>query len=385
MSSRNRRIETRLIHSGEPRPLIEGAVSLPIFQSSTFEYAGQDSYDDLKYIRLNNTPNHRALGEKLAALEGAESAVVTASGMAAITTVLLSLLRSGDHFLAQDCLYGGTHEFITRDMPAFGITVDFIDADRPETWAGQLRPTTRLIYVETITNPLMHVGDLAAVSAFAREHGLVSVIDNTFASPVNFQPISHGYDLSIHSCTKYLNGHSDIVAGAIIGSREKVAAITHFLNHLGGSLDPHACFLLHRGIKTLGVRMGWQNTSALAVARFLENHPRVLRVNYPGLESHPAFERAATLLNGSGGMISFEIRGGVEAAERFMEKCKIPIVAPSLGGVESLITRPATTSHAGMAPEERRKIGISDELIRLSIGLEATEDLIEDFDRALGE
>ena len=383
MTKDGQRIETQLIHAGEPRPLICGAVSLPIFQSSTFEYAGQGDYHELKYIRLNNTPNHAALGAKLAAVEGAEAGLVTASGMAAITAVLLTLLKSGDHFLAQDCLYGGTHDFITQDLPAFGIEVDFIDADKPGTWADLLRPTTRLVYVETITNPLMQVADLEAVAAFARKHRLVSVIDNTFASPVNFRPPEHGFGLCLHSGTKYLNGHSDIVAGAVVGAEPLVAQITRTLNHLGGALDPHACFLLHRGLKTLAVRMRWQNDSALAVARFLSGHQKVRRVNYPGLETHPAHGRAARLFAGAGGMISFEVDGGVAAAERFMERCRLPVIAPSLGGVESLITRPATTSHAGMAPDERRKLGIADELIRLSVGLEAPEDLIADFDQAL--
>jgi cystathionine beta-lyase/cystathionine gamma-synthase len=383
MTKDGQRIETQLIHAGEPRPMICGAVSLPIFQSSTFEYAGQGDYHDLKYIRLNNTPNHMALGAKLAAVEGAEAGLVTASGMAAISAVLLTLLKSGDHFLAQDCLYGGTHDFITQDLPSFGIEVDFIDADNPDTWAACLRPTTRLVYVETITNPLMQVADLEAVAAFAREHRLVSVVDNTFASPFNFRPPEHGFDLSLHSGTKYLNGHTDIVAGAVVGAASLVAEITRTLNHLGGALDPHACFLLHRGLKTLAVRMRWQNDSALSIARFLAGHPTVRRVNYPGLEAHPAFSRAARLFAGAGGMISFEVEGGVAAAERFMERCRLPVSAPSLGGPESLITRPATTSHAGMAPEERRKLGIADELIRLSVGLEAPEDLIADFDQAL--
>ncbi len=377
------RIDTRLIHAGEPRPLIGGAVSLPIFQSSTFAYAGQGDYHDLKYIRLNNTPNHRALGEKLAALEGAAAGLVTASGMAAISAVLLTLLKSGDHLLAQDCLYGGTHDFITGDLPGLGISADFIDAERPETWADRLRPNTRIVYVETITNPLMQVADLEAVAAFAREKGLVSVIDNTFASPFNFRPPEHGFTLSVHSASKYLNGHTDIVAGAVIGPEDLVGEITRTLNHLGGSLDPHACFLLHRGLKTLAVRMRHQNESALAIARFLETHEKIRRVNYPGLESSSSFDRAQRLFAGAGGMISFEVDGGVDAADRFMQRLRLPVSAPSLGGVESLITRPATTSHAGMAPEERRKLGIADGLIRLSVGLEAAQDLIADLSQAL--
>ncbi len=383
MTEQNMKFETKLIHAGEPEPRVNGAVSLPIFQSSTFEYAGQDSYHDLRYIRLNNTPNHLALHSKLAALEGGQAALVTASGMAAISTTLLSLLSPGDHFLAQDTLYGGTHSLITQDLAAMDIAVDFIGGDDSASWEAKLRPETRLIYVETITNPLMQVADLEAVSQFAQAYGLISLIDNTFASPVNFRPLEWGFDLSLHSGTKYLNGHSDIVAGAVIGRADLVKKITHKLNHLGGTLDPHACFLLHRGMKTLAVRVRYQNESALQIARFLESQPAVARVNYPGLESHPGHQRASKLFEGFGGMLSFELKGGVEQAQRLMRRLRYPISAPSLGGVETLITRPATTSHSGMSHQEREALGIVEALIRLSVGLEATQDLIEDFDQAL--
>ena len=383
MTKKYERIETKLIHAGEPDPRVLGAVSMPIFQSAMFEYKGEKSYHDLKYIRLNNTPNHTALHEKLAALENGETALVTASGMAAISTSLLAILSAGDHLLAQDCLYGGTHDFLTRDLPAMGITYDFIDGNDPDSWKAKLRPSTRAIYVETMTNPLLQVADLRAVVSFARAHDLVSMIDNTFASPINFRPAEIGFDLSLHSCTKYLNGHSDIVAGAIIGRSRFVEKITHKLNHLGGSLDPHACFLLHRGMKTLAVRMRYQNESALEIARFLDSHQAVAQVNYPGLEHHPGHQRAKELFEGFSGMLSFELKGGMQAAERFMEKTTLPVIAPSLGGIETLLTRPATTSHSGMPPEERRRLGISDGLIRLSVGIEAPEDLIADFAQAL--
>jgi cystathionine beta-lyase/cystathionine gamma-synthase len=377
------RLETKLIHAGAPENPIEGAVSMPVFQSSTFLYCGQGSYHDLKYIRLNNTPNHVLLHRKLAALENAEAALVTASGMAAISAVFLAFLSPGDHFLAQECLYGGTHGFITKDLAGLGISCDFFDGDDPDSWENLLRRETRVMYVETMTNPLLGVADLQAVADFSKAHGLISIIDNTFASPVNFRPPEWGYDLSLHSGTKYLNGHSDIVAGAVIGRGELVEKVTHTLNHLGGSLDPHACFLLDRGLKTLAVRMRYQNDSALEIARFLEAHPKIENVNYPGLESHPRHQRARDLFDGFSGMLSFEMTGGVEAAERFIGNVKIPFVAPSLGGVESLITRPATTSHSGMPPRDREALGISDTLIRFSVGLEATDDLIADFDQAL--
>ena len=377
------RIDTRLIHAGEPETRICGAVSLPVFQSSTFEYAGQSSYDDLKYIRMNNTPNHEVLHKKLAALENAGAALVTASGMAAITTTLLALFSPGDHILVQNCLYGGTQDFIVSDFAPLGFQFDFFDADDPASWTALIKPNTRGLYAETITNPLIQVGDLKALAGFATANGLISMIDNTFATPVNFRPAEWGYDISLHSCTKYLNGHSDIVAGAVIGKDALLKKIAHKLIHLGGSLDPHACFLLHRGMKTLALRVRHQNRSAQAIAETLAAHPAVDRVNYPGLPDHPGHGRARELLEGFGGMVSFELKGGLDAAERFMQRVTVPIIAPSLGGVETLVTRPATTSHAGMSAEERQAAGISDSLVRLSVGIEDTQDLIDDFKNAL--
>lgn len=383
MARVNQNVKTTLIHTGEPQPRIQGAVTMPIFQSATYEYAGEASYHDVRYVRLNNTPNHIALHEKLAALENAEAALVTASGMAAISTSLLTVLSRGDHLLAQDCLYGGTFDFVVKDLPELGITFDFINGYDPGSWAAKLKPNTKAIYVETMANPLLDVPDLEAVVEFAREHGLVSLIDNTFASPINFRPPEWGFDLSFHSCTKYMNGHSDVAAGAVIGRTSLVEQVTHKLNHLGGTLDPHACFLLHRGMKTLALRLEQQNGSARAIAAFLEAHPAVSRVNHPGLKNHPGHAVASRLFDGYGGMLSFELRNGVEAAERFFEKARIPVVAPSLGGLETLLTRPATTSHAGLTPEERQAMGISDGLVRVSVGIEHTDDLIEDFDQAL--
>ncbi len=376
-------IETKLIHAGEIEPRFGGAVSMPIFQSANFEYAGESSYNEIKYIRLNNTPNHQVLHKKLAALENAESALVAASGMAAITTSLLTVLSSGDHLLIQNSLYGGTHDFVTKDFSSFGIEYDFVNGDDPHSWETKLRPNTKAIYVETMTNPLMEVPNLIEVVHFAKRNRLISLIDNTFASPMNFRPFDWGFDLSLHSCTKYLNGHSDIVAGAVIGPADLIEKIKHKLDHLGGTLDPHACFLLHRGIKTLSVRVKHQNESALKMAQFLEKHPLVAKVNYPGLETHPRHLRAVKLFDGFSGMLSFEVKGGVEMAQKFIQNVKLPIEAASLGGVESLVTRPATTSHSGLSPEDRKKNGITDSLIRVSIGIEATEDLIEDFKQAL--
>ncbi|MFQ6677153.1 MAG: trans-sulfuration enzyme family protein [Fidelibacterota bacterium] len=377
-------IETKLIHAGEPKKKFGNAVNMPIFQSSTFEYSGQGNYDEIKYIRLNNTPNHIVLHEKLAALENGEDALVTSSGMAAISASLLTFLKSGDHFLAHETLYGGTHTFITKDLLDLGIECDFIDASNPKGWKEKLRPETKLIYVESITNPLLDVLELNEVIIFAKKHNLLSLIDNTFATPINYRPIEHGFDLSIHSATKYLNGHTDIVAGAVIGSSDLVSKVKHKLNHLGGSLDPNACFLMHRGLKTLSLRMERQNNNSLTIANFLEKHARIRKVNHPGLESNASHFRAKKYLNGFGGMVSFEIDGNVEEADKFISKLSLFINAPSLGGVESLITRPAQTSHSGMSKEDREASGINDELIRMSIGIEAVDDLITAIDNALG-
>ena len=322
-----KRLETNLIHAGEPHPRIAGAVEMPIFQSAMFEYAGETSYHDLGYIRLNNTPNPKALHEKLAVLEGAEAALVTASGMAAISTTLFTVLSAGDHILAQSVLYGGTHDLLTRDFEKFGLTYDFIDADDASSWQSKLRPNTKAIYVEAMTNPLLNVADLRSVVTFARQHGLISIIDNTFATPVNFQPVKAGFDLCLHSATKHLNGHADIVGGAIAGRADWIEKIRHKLNHLGGCMDPHAAFLLNRGLKTLALRVRYQNQSALRIAQFLRSHAGVARVNYAGLEDHPRHARAQELFSGYGGVLSFELRGTEEDADAFMARTTIPVLS----------------------------------------------------------
>jgi cystathionine beta-lyase/cystathionine gamma-synthase len=383
MTASYKHIETQLVHAGEPLPRIGGAVEMPIFQSATYEYQGEESYHDLRYLRTNNTPSQLALHGKIAALESAEAALVSASGMAAISTTLLTVLSSGDHLLAQSCLYGGTHDLITCELPKLGISADFIDAQRPDSWAALLRPTTRAMYVESMTNPLLEVADLEGVVRFARAHRLVSIIDNTLATPVNFRPLELGFDLSVHSATKYLNGHSDIVAGAVAGAAATIERIRHRANHLGGCLDPHAAFLLKRGLKTLALRVRFQNESTLRIAQFLETHPQVARVNYAGLESHPQQQRARRLFTGFGGLLSFELEGAASRAEEFAQRVRIPTVAPSLGGVHTLLTRPATTSHAGLSRADRERLGIGEGLLRLSVGIESTEDLLEDFRQAL--
>jgi cystathionine beta-lyase/cystathionine gamma-synthase len=385
MDADSESMDTLAVHGGERRPGPEGSVVYPIYQGTVYSIEPGTEYHDIPYLRLNSTPSQRYLHDKLAALEGAQAAVATASGMAAITTTLLSVLRAGDHLLASDCLYGGTHDFLTRHAEDLGWRYSFVDVHRPEAWAAARTPQTRVFLAETITNPLMRVGLLRDIADFARREGLLSVIDNTFASPVNFRPLRAGFDLCVHSATKYLGGHSDLVAGAVMGRADLVDRVRRTLNLYGGSLDPHSGFLLARGIKTLALRVRAQNANALALASFLAGHPQVAAVNYPGLTAHPDHRHAAGLLSGFGGMLSLRLHGGETAAQALLEAVRLPYVAPSLGGVETLITRPATSSHAGMSPEDLDRLGITPDLIRVSCGIEAAEDLIADFDQGLAK
>jgi cystathionine beta-lyase/cystathionine gamma-synthase len=303
--------------------------------------------------------------------------------MAAISAALLTFLSTGDHLLVQDCLYGGTTSLLNHELSRMGISHTPLDPQNPDSWEDLIQPTTRLVYVESLTNPLLQVADLEAVVAFARDHDLISVIDNTFASPVNFRPAELGFDLVLESATKYLNGHTDICAGVVAGARESVFNIKVTLDHLGGVLDSHACFLLERGLKTLPIRVRAQNESAQVIAEYLAGHPRVQRVNYPGLDHHAQHERASRLFDGFGGMLSFELVGGAVAAESFLNRVTVPAHAASLGGTESLIVRPAAATHGGVDPEERARSGITEGLIRFSVGLEDLDDLLADLAAAL--
>jgi len=285
--------------------------------------------------------------------------------------------------MMQDSLYGGTQAFLTEDGPALGLSLSSFDASKPASWEAHVTPKTRMIYVESISNPLLRIPQLAEVVRFARRHGLVACIDNTFATPINFRPIAFGFDVVIHSASKYLNGHADICAGVVAGRREVIEKVRAKVTHLGGALDPHAAWLLHRALKTLAIRVDRQNRSAETIARFLAAHPAVARVIYPGLETHPQYAQARELFSGFGGMISFEPIGGVPAAERLLERLAIISIAPSLGGVESNITRPAATTHLGVSADERQRMGIGDALLRLSIGLEDPDDLIVDLSEGL--
>ena len=378
-------IETVAVHGGERRPGPEGSAVFPIYQSTVYSMGPGTAYHDIPYIRLNSTPSQRYLHDKLAALEGAEAALATSSGMAAVTTTLLSTLRAGDHLLAGDSLYGGTHDFLTQHSEDLGWRCTFVDVNRPETWAAARTRQTKVFLVETITNPMVRVGLLDEVVTFGRREGLLTVIDNTFATPVNFRPLAAGFDLCFHSATKYLGGHSDLVAGCVMGSAGLVKRVRRTLNHFGGSLDPHTGFLLARGVKTLALRVRAQNENAMALARFLAGHPAVAAVHYPGLASHPDHAHAAKLLSGFGGMLSLRLRGGEEAAEALLGAVQLAYPAVSLGGVETLITRPATSTHAGMRPEDRERLGITSDLVRVSCGIEAQQDLIADFGQALAK
>ncbi len=375
--------QTNSIHAGEKRPGLEGAVGMPIFQNSTYEVSGAKSYDSVRYTRLSNTPNHLALAEKLSALERCEEALVTASGMAAITTALLALVPKGGHLVAQSALYGGTHAFLTEDFETLGRTYSTFDID---DLAGLERELTRkptVLYVEAISNPLMKIPDLAKIVELGKKAGALLVIDNTFCSPYLFNPSQLGFDLVLHSATKYLNGHSDVIAGVVAGKKALVDKTRLLLNHLGGSLDSHSCFLLNRGIKTLAARMKMHEENAMALAEALTASPKCKNVRYPGLTSHPHHQRAREYFRGFGGMIAFEYAGTAQETDQFLSRLRIPFVAPSLGSVESLVTRPVTTSHSAIAPADRVKLGVLDNLVRVSVGLEDKNDLIADFLQAL--
>ncbi len=373
-------LDTRALHHGEPDPRLEGAVTFPIFQSSTFTH--EDPEADARYVRYNNTPNHEVLHEKLASLTNAEQALVTASGMAAITATLLALLDAGDHLVAPQSLYGGTLDFLDDFLPRFDVEYTPLPDGGPDAWTEVVNPSTTLLYTESITNPRLEVPDLEAMAAFAEAHELVAVIDSTFASPINLQPTALGFDVVLHSATKYLGGHSDLAAGVVAGPSAFLSPIRTTCKMLGGMLDPHACFLLHRSLKTLGVRVRQQNETAHALAEALEAHPAVETVLYPGLPSHPDHERARNLLSGYGGMVSFTLASDVDV-EAFFDALTLPIRAPSLGGVESLVTQPIHTSHANVDPAVRAELGITEHFVRLSVGLEGTDDLRSDIEHAL--
>ena len=373
--------DSLLIHgSDEAHGFAEGAVNNPIYQSSVFE---SYTYEDVRYIRFNNTPNQQELEHKMANIEGTETAAVGGSGMAVISAALLTLLQPGDRLLAQRVLYGGTLTFLKNELEPLGITVDFVDGSTPDEWQQALTQDTKAFYCESITNPLIEVADLESISQFCTTHNLVSIVDNTFATPINLIPQTLGFDITLHSATKFLNGFSDISAGAIAGKKKHIDPIRAKIKQYGAPLDPHSCYLLNRGLKTLSLRIKKHNQNALEVANYLESHNGVRRVRYPGLASHPQHKTAQKLFDGYGGMLSFELDGDGTQADSVIKKMKMITAAPSLGGVESLVMRPAAISHSVIPKPEREKMGIKDELIRLSIGIEDSTDLINDIEQAL--
>jgi cystathionine beta-lyase/cystathionine gamma-synthase len=371
---------TRAVHAGSAAPEPGAPVVMPIHQTSTF-YTDAVPAGEVRYTRYGTNPNHEALARKLCALEGADDALVVASGNAACALAVLSCVGAGGHVAAQQELYGGTLRILDRELPRLGITVSYVPVDGD--WEAAIRPATRVLLLEVPVNPTLRVPDIGAASASARRHGIPLIVDATFASPINFRPLEHGADLVFHSATKYLGGHSDLTAGVVAGSAARVAEVKELHKSFGPVLDPHAVWLLERGVKTLDVRMGRHNANGLAVARWLEAHPAVDRVLYPGLPSHPDHRRAAALFGGFGGVVSLMVHGGDEAALRVTQRLRLMCVAPSLGGVETLVSMPLYTSHASLSRERRHAAGIGDGFVRLALGIEDAADLVADLEQAL--
>ncbi len=379
----NRRFETRSIHAGQQPDPSTGAVITPIYATSTYTQEAPAVHKGYEYSRTDN-PTRGAYERCIADLEGGRHGFAFASGMAA-TDAVLTLLDSGAHVLAMDDLYGGTRRlFEGVRKAASGLRFSFADLSRTEAVAEAITPDVDMIWVETPTNPMLKLVDLAELASLARDRGILSVVDNTFASPWVQRPLEHGFDIVMHSATKYLNGHSDIVGGvAVTGNDSLAERLAYLQNAVGGVQGPFDSFLAHRGLKTLGLRMERHSINALKIATWLETHPHVNRVIYPGLESHPQHELAQRQMNGFGGIVTVEIKGELDAAKRMLGTCEVFALAESLGGVESLIEHPALMTHASVPPEIRRNLGISDGLIRLSIGVEHADDLIADLDQAL--
>jgi len=370
------------VHGGGMGEKAPGSpVVQPVSQSATFHWA--DPRDgELLYTRYANNPNQVAVAQKVAALERTEAAVALASGMAASAMTLLALTGSGEHVVASSQLYGATQGLLRSELPRRGLSATFVDPTEGG-WEAAIRPETRVIYIEVPTNPTLRLFDPRRMVEVAHARDIKVVCDATFASPVNLRPASLGIDAVIHSATKYLGGHADIIAGVVAGSHELVDEVIRLSRLYGPALDPHTAWLLDRGIRTLEVRMQRHNENGLAVARFFEAHPGVERVVYPGLASHPDHEVARRLLAGFGGMVSVVIKGGGPAADRFVSALRLALAAPSLGGVQTLVSQPRYTSHAGLTREQREGQGIPDGFVRLSVGIENAEDLIADFEQAL--
>lgn len=369
---------TQSVHAGSfGDAQFKGTVT-PIFPSSAYDYEVEGG---TLYPRYYNTPNHTAVAQKLAALENAEEGLVFSSGMAAILTSMFAMLKAGDHAILQNDLYGGTFSAVVNEFPRYGIQYTMVDGSDPNNFEKAIRKETKMIYIETPSNPTLKITDIRAVASIARRRGVTTIIDNTFASPINQNPFDLGIDVVTHSGTKYIGGHSDICCGAVLTSKALATTIRNSALHFGGSLDAHTCWLVERSLKTIVLRVRQQNSNAMAIAQMLANNAGVTKVYYPGLEKHEGHAIAkAQMPGGFGGMLSFEVKSD---AHKFMNNLKLIKRAISLGGVESTITSPAKTSHVKMNADDRAAIGVTDKLVRLSVGIEEVEDLIEDIKQAL--
>lgn len=379
--------ETTAVRGGTDLSRKNGPVATPIYQTSTFEVTDNEQQlrattTDKFYTRYGN-PTNTVAESAIAELEGADAALLFASGMSAITTTILALLKSGDHIVSQRDIYGGTTKFFSQWLPRLGIETTFVDTTEYDQYARGVRPNTRLLYLESPTNPTLRVADLHKAAAIAKRHKLITMIDSTFATPINQRPAEFGIDLVMHSGTKYFGGHADLMCGIIAGRRDLIDTILATRTTLGGTMDPHAAWLLLRGIKTLAVRVQRQNQNALRVAQFLAQNPKVKRVHYPFLESHPQHALAVEQMQGGGGVLSFEVDGTGEDARRLTESLRLFTLAPSLGGVDSLVSIPVLTSHAMISAEQRQKMDVTEQLIRLSVGIENADDLIADLEQGL--
>ena len=382
MKRRRLGLSTRAIH-GDPKARADWtAVAPPLYQSSTFTNP-VGSTAEVLYSRYGNNPNQVDIGRRLALIEGADAALFLASGMAAAALAHLAVLRPGDHLLASEWIYGGVYRLFREEFGKLGIDVSFVNPTQSRTWKRAMRKTTRAVFLETPTNPLMRVIDLEPIAALCKEEGLALIVDSTFASPVNFRPLEHGADIVIHSATKYLNGHSDVIAGVVAGTDQVVEEVRRLMQVWGQAIDPFAAWLIDRGLRTLVVRVQRQNEIGVAVAEWFAKQDAITKVHYPGLPSHPDHELAKRTLGGFGGMLGIELKGGVRAAERFLKSLTIAAHAPSLGGVETLVSEPRLTSHASLTAEQRAQAGIPDGFLRFSLGLEDPDDLIADFAQAL--
>ena len=378
----NQRFETRAIHAGCEPDSGTGAIMTPIFQTSTYVQESPGKHKGYDYSRTHN-PTRTALEKNIASLEEGKYGLAFSSGMSAITAIT-HMLSAGDHIICSDDVYGGTFRLFDKVLKKFNLEFDFIDLTSLQSLERYIKNTTKLVWLESPSNPLLKLIDIEATARIAKSRGIVTVVDNTFATPFFQKPLKLGADIVMHSTTKYLNGHSDVIGGALVMNDQELYNKLQFLqNAAGGVPGPFDCFLVLRGIKTLAIRMERHAGNALKIAQFLENHPKVRKVIYPGLSSHPQHELAKKQMTGFGGIITFFIKGGLEAARRFLERVKIFSLAESLGGVESLIEHPAIMTHASLPKEVREKLGISDELIRVSVGIEHVDDLISDLKQAL--